>query len=324
MKKTLLLGVGLFLILISCGCNKEPKIKEEDVVTFKDTSLNISANDLYQTLKEKYGTSFLIDMMDRKILDKEYETNEETEEYVDIQVNTLKNYYKTESEFLEYINNYGYKNEQELREYFQLNYKRNLAVYDYLESLISENDINEYYEQNVNGDITGSHILINVNITDSMTEDEKRTAKEESLNKAKEAITKLDNGTSFADVAKEYSEDSATKNKGGSMGTFNSLDLDDVTRQEYSKLAKGEYSKTPVETEYGYEVFFKEDEKEKPSLDSVKSRIIKIISDEKLNNDSKLQYKGIIAMRQKYGFTINDEDLAVYYENTMNNLLKSE
>ena len=324
MKKTLLLGFILIFILASFGCSKDIKVKEGDVVSFKDSSLNISANDLYEELKAKYGTSFLIDMMDRKILNKEYETNEEVEEYANIQINTLKSYYKTDSEFLEYINNYGYKNEDELKDYFQLNYKRNLAIYDYLESLISQDELNKYYEQNITGDITGSHILINVSTNESMTEDEKRTTKEEALNKAKEAIEKLNNNTSFTDVAKEYSDDSATKNKGGSMGTFNSLDLDDVTRQEYLKLKKGEYSTTPIETEYGYEIFYKEDEKEKPSLDSVKSKIIKIISDQKLNDDSKLQYKGIMAMREKYGFSIEDEDLAVYYENTMNNLLKSE
>ena len=326
MKKILKITAMFLLIITTLGCGKNASLKEGDnaLVTFKDTSLNITTNDLYETLKDKYGINFLIDMIDEKILNKEYETDDEAKNYVEIQVNALKNYYETEAEFLEYINNYGYQDEEALKEYFLLNYKRNLAIYDYLEDLLSDDEINNYYENKIDGDITGSHILIEANITTSMTEDEKRTAKEEALKKANEALEKLNNGTSFAEVAKEYSTDDATNQNGGSMGTFNSLDLDDVTRQAFQKLEVGSYSTEALETEYGYEILLKEAEKEKASLEEVKDKIIKILSDEKLNEESKLQYKALESIRLEYGFKINDEDLDVYYENTMNNLLKSE
>lgn len=323
MKKKLLLII-VFLLIFTVGCKKQTQVSDDQVITFKDESLNISANDLYNTLKEKYGTSILIDMMDTKILDKEYPDSDEIEAYVNNQIASIKNYYKTDSEFLEYINNYGYKNEEELKTYFRLNRKRSLAVEDFIKKTLSDEEIQKYYDDNISGDITGSHILIEVKSSSTATEEEKRTAKEEALNKAKEAIEKLNNGTSFEDVAKEYSTDDATKNNGGKMGTFNSLDLDDVTRQEYAKIKVSEYSKTPIETEYGYEIFMKNEEKEKPSLDSVKSKITKKISEQKLIEDNKLQYKGLINLRKKYGFDIKDEDLKVYYENSMNNALKSE
>ncbi len=324
MKKKLLFGVVLLLTIGMTGCKKQVNITEDDLVTFNDSNLTITANDLYSELKEKYGTSILIDMIDKKILDQEYPDSDEINEYVSVQINSIKNYYKTEAEFLEYINNYGYKNEQELQDYFKLNYKRNLVVKDYLKSLLSDDDIKKYYDENITGDVTGSHILIEVNSSNSMTEDEKRTAKEEALSKAKEAIQKLNDGESWENVVKEYSDDAQTKNNGGSMGVFNTLELDDVTRQEYSKLQIGKYSENPVETEYGYEIFMKVEEKEKPELSTVKSKIIELLSNEKLTADSKLQYKGLIANREKYGFSILDEDLEVYYENTMNNLLRSE
>lgn len=262
--------------------------------------------------------------MNTNILNEEYPDDEEIEDYATIQIDSLKNYYSSEAEFLEYINSYGYEDEEELKDYFKLNYKRNLAVYDYLETLISDEDIQKYYDEKISGDITGSHILIEVNLTDSMTEEEKRTAKEEALEKAEEAIQKLEDGESFENVARDYSDDTENYDNGGSMGTFASLDLDDVTRQEFARLEVGSYSTTPVETEYGYEIFLKVAEKEKPSLESVKTRIIKNISDEKLTADSTLQYEGIKAMREKYGFKIQDEDLEIYYENTMNNLLTGE
>ena len=321
MKKIFIITVMLMLLITGC---KNKSSVEGGLVTFNDKELNITANDLYNELKEKYGTSVLIDMMDTKILNKEFPDSDSINAYVDNQVEAIKNYYKTETEFLEYINNYGYKNVDELKEYFKLNYKRNLAVKDYIKGLISDEEIKKYYDENVTGDITGSHILIEVNLNSNATEEEKRTAKEEALKKANEAIEKLNNGTSFADVAKEYSDDDATINNSGSMGTFNTLELDDVTRQEFTKLETGKYSTTPVETEYGYEIFLKTEEKEKASLESVKTKIIEKITTEKLTTDSKLQYKGLIELRQKYGFKIDDSDMQVYYENYMNNQLKSE
>ena len=325
MKKTLTILVVVLLILTT-GCSKNTKLEggEKDLVTFNDSKLNISTNDLYEKLKDKYGINFLIDMLDEKILNKEYPDSDSINDYVNIQVNSLKNYYKTESKFLEYINNYGYKNEDELKEYFKLNYKRNLSVKDYLKTLITDDDINSYYENKITGDIEAKHILIEVKTTDSMTEDEKRTTKEEALKKANEAITKLNDGKTFDEVVKEYTDDDATKNNDGLMGFVNPTKLDDVTRQELTKLENGKYSTTPIETEYGYEIFLRVSSKDKPELKEVKTYIIETLADEKLTKDSKLQYKGLEYIRDKYGFSIKDEDLQVYYENTMNNLLNSK
>ena len=325
MKKTLIVLGTVLLVFGSLGCEKKTELKggEDELVTFKDSKLNISTNDLYEKLKDKYGINFLIDMIDTNILNKEYEDSDSINDYVDIQVNSLRNYYKTETEFLEYINNYGYKNVDELKEYFKLNYKRNLVVKDYLKTLISDDDITNYYNDKVTGDIEAKHILVEVKTTDSMTEDEKRTTKEDALKKAKEAITKLNEGKTFEEVSKEYSDDDATKNNGGSMGFVNTLDLDDVTRQELTKLEVGKYSTEPLETEYGYEIFLKVSVKDKPKLEEVKTHIIETLTDEKLTKDSKLQYKAMEYIRDKYEFSIKDEDLEIYYENTMNNLLNS-
>ena len=156
-----------------------------------------------------------------------------------------------------------------------------------------------------------------------MSDAEKKKAEEAALKTAKEVIKKLNDGAKFDDLAKEYSDDDATKNNGGSMGYVNTLDLDDVTRQELTKLEIGKYSTEPLETEYGYEIFLKVSVKDKPKLEEVKTHIIKTLTDEKLTKDSKLQYKAMEYIRDKYEFSIKDEDLEIYYENTMNNLLNS-
>jgi len=74
---------------------------------------------------------------------------------------------------------------------------------------------------------------------------------------AKEVITKLQNGEDFAKLAKEYSTDSATKNKGGKMAAFDndSTSIDTDFKTAAYKLDKvGDYTSTPVKTSYGYSV----------------------------------------------------------------------
>ncbi len=324
MKKILMTIFTFTLLLLTVGCKNNTTLKEgnDTLVSFKDSSLNIKTSDLYNTLKDKYGINTLIDMLDNKILDKEYKDTDEVKSYVDTQVNSLKNYYKTTEEFLQYINNYGYKDEDELREYFKLNYKRNLAVEDFVEGKITDKEIDDYYTNKIMGDITGSHILIEVNTTDSMTEEEKRTTKEDAKKKIDEALQKLKDGSTFEEVAKEYSQDEATNQNGGKMGTFNPNTLDDVTRQAYEKVKVASYSDV-IETEYGYEIFYKEKEADKPKKDEVKTYILETLRDEKLAQDSKLQYEGLKAIREKYGFEIKDDDLKTYYDNTMTNLMKN-
>lgn len=74
---------------------------------------------------------------------------------------------------------------------------------------------------------------------------------------AKEVITKLQNGEDFAKLAKEYSTDSATKDKGGKMAAFDndSTSIDTDFKTAAYKLDKvGDYTSTPVKTSYGYSV----------------------------------------------------------------------
>jgi len=71
---------------------------------------------------------------------------------------------------------------------------------------------------------------------------------------AKEVINKLNNGGNFEKLAKEYSKDQAVD-----LGYFTK----DMMVPEFSNAAfnmkKGEYSKTPVKTEFGYHVILVED-----------------------------------------------------------------
>lgn len=71
---------------------------------------------------------------------------------------------------------------------------------------------------------------------------------------AKEVIKKLNSGAKFDDVAKKYTKDSTVE-----LGYFS----EDIMVPEFSKAAfalkKGEYSKAPVKSPFGYHVILVED-----------------------------------------------------------------
>src|SRR5690606_17721757 len=101
----------------------------------------------------------------------------------------------------------GVNSEKELKDLFILEYKRNMAIEDYVKANITEDEINDYYEKETVGDIKASHILIKPEVDDDMSEEEKEAAEKEALDLAKDIIKKLNNGEDFAELAKEYSKD---------------------------------------------------------------------------------------------------------------------
>ena len=70
--------------------------------------------------------------------------------------------------------------------------------------------------------------------------------------KADQAYQALKGGKSFADVAKAFSEDTTTKDKGGDMGTL-TPGLDKTLDDAVSKLQPGQYT-APVKTHFGYQI----------------------------------------------------------------------
>ena len=85
-------------------------------------------------------------------------------------------YNNSDSELLSAIQNAGYKDLAEFEDTVLLSYKKKQASKDYVRQNMSEDKIKKYYDENVYGDITVSHILINVDITDTMTDEEKEEA----------------------------------------------------------------------------------------------------------------------------------------------------
>lgn len=317
MKKKIL-GVIICLTLLA-GC-QTAKLEDgkSSVVTFKEGG--ISAETLFESLKSKYGTETIINLIDTELLSREYTTESDSEKaYIEQYVKTYKKEWKDnfESNLSAY---FGVSSEKEFREFLKLSYRRNMWTTDYAQSIVTDTEINDYYNDTLVGDITARHILIKSKATNSMTDKEKKAEEEKALNLAKEIIAKLGKGEKFESLAKEYSDDTATSEKGGKLEVFNDRSSYDVNfLKEAIKLEVGKYSKEPVKSQYGYHIIYKTKQETKPELSKVKESIIKKIASEKISSDSSFTSKALVALREKYEMKITDTTLKNGYDKVYNN-----
>ena len=318
MKKVLI--CSFMVLLLVTGCGKVPKLQDgkDAVVNLKDGG--ISVDDLYHKMKKSYALNVLINMIDEKILNAKYKSDDEETKYIDnmySQVEMYYNYfYKSQySSFENYIlSQYGATTTEELREVFALDYKRTKAVEDYAKSLVTDKEIQEYYDKEVVGDIKASHILITVETKDNATDDEKAAADEKAQKTVKEVIEKLKNGEDFAELVKQYSKDE-NAGEDGDLGFFNDGDMVDEFFEAAKKLKVGEYTTEGVKTQYGYHIIKKTEEKEKESLDKWKDKIVEKLGKEKQDADKNINYKALIQLREDNNIEINDIELKEQYEN---------
>ena len=328
MKKTLKIMGCMVLVLTLAGCKNKttPSNGNENVISLDKTEYSIKVDDLYQVLKERYATNYIINQIDSEILNNEYQTDDAAKDYVDNQLKIYKMMYNnSDQELLEAIQGAGYRDLEEFKGTLLISYKRQQATKDYEKAFVKDDEIQKYYDENIYGDITISHILVKLDVTDTMTDEEKQEAEKKANDKIKEIYEKLDNNESFADVAKEYSEDNATKNDGGKIGTFSKGEMVDKFNQEFEEAAMNlkvdTWTKKVVKSNYGFHIIYKNEEKEKPKLEEVKGTIIDELVDKLIEEDTKAEYKAMIKLREDYGLTFNDDEISSQYENAKNNWL---
>jgi peptidyl-prolyl cis-trans isomerase C len=92
---------------------------------------------------------------------------------------------------------------------------------------------------------------------------------------AKAIIAALAKGKKFEDLAKQKSEDIGSKNKGGELDWTDGNNLVKPFADGMKALKKGEVSKVPVQTQYGFHVIKLDDERvaQFPSYEDVKDNI---------------------------------------------------
>lgn len=270
----------------------------------------VTANDLYEDMKDVYSISSLLDKIDNKILEEKYpetdEMNDELKQQAESYYSAYKQYYKMDKET--FLSNNGFGSEKAFLEYLRLQYRRNKYAEDYIKALISDKEVEKYYEDKVYGDINTKHILVKV---DSSASDEDKKKAE---NLAKEIISKLNNGKSFDDVKEEYKDQITYEELGYKSYNAN---LESAYMEAMQKLENNSYSKEPVKTSYGYHVIYRIDQKEKPALEDVKEEIIDSLVSEKKSEDKNISYVALDKMREESGLKFSDTVLEKKYNTYM-------
>ena len=326
MKKLVKVTVGAIAIcLLVTGCGNNAELKNNHTIVKTDEG-SIKADTLYEKLRDKYGIAMLVDLIDHQLFDEKYKTDNEEEETIDSQIEQMKSQYNNDQDAFEAaITQYlGVEDEDELRDMLSLEYKRNLAIEDYVKKSITDDEIQKYYDDEVIGDIKVRHILIKPDVTDDMSTEEKTEAEEKAKKKAEKLIKELDDGADFAELAKKNSDDTGSASDGGLIDYFNKDDnMDEAFLNASIKLEKGKYTEEPVKSSFGYHIILKVDQKSKPKLKKVKDDIIQTLTDDKLNEDATLRYNALIEIRKDAGIEFKDDSLKKDYDELMDQLIAS-
>lgn len=332
-KKVLILGVCSLLL---CGCGKIPTLSngDEAVVTFKDGEM-ISANEFYEEIKNSFGLDTLLNMIDKYIFEAEFPDEiENGEAYAEAAIDQLRTSYGSDEELLSALQYYGYQTVEAYQNFVYISYMQNVAIEDYVRNNITDEELQDYYDNDVFPDMTISHILITPDVTDDMSDEEQEEAETAAQDTVESIIDQLneanDNGEDiesvFASLAEEYSEDDDTKDDGGNLGEINIGDLDsnyDELIRAASELEDGEYSTEVITTELGYHVILKTKTGEKASYDDSVDTMKDAITQDKLNEDQSLMVDAIRYYRDLYELDIIDSEMDSQYSIYMNNLINT-
>ena len=313
-KGKIILGVAITLcaVLLLTGC--KTKLKNGKEVAIKINGENITADTLYDELREKYAQYQIIDDIDKKIFDVIYKDDEEIEEQVKNQFESYESQYNQNGQtFEDVLKSYGYKNAKQFKEELKLNIQRNKAIDDYIKDNITKKEIQKYYDENYAGDISAKHILISV--TDEVSE-------EEALEKAKDLIKQLEDGADFDTLARDNSDDPGSKDNGGDLGYFNKGQMVKEFEDAAYSLKINEYTKEPVKTSYGYHIILKTGEKEKAELKNAKEDIIEKLLVQKKEEDKTISITALDKIRKNYGLKFKDSKLKSIYKKYIDDQLE--
>lgn len=318
MKKKILIISLCSILLICSGCKSKVELKDGKEVIAKVKGKDITAEELFDKLKENYGSTVLINMIDEYIVNKEIKDDSEAIEYAKAQVESMKSQYKQAGyDWNTVLTQYGYSSDKDLINDYANDRKKTLVAKEYIKKEITDDEINEYYEKEIYGDYTVKHILISPEVKDDMSDEEKEKAEKKAKEKAEEVIKKLDNGEKWKDLVKEYSSDTASVEKEGLIENFTKGAVVDEFFNATLKLKDNEYTKEPVQSTYGYHVILKISNTKKPSLNKSKTKILNAISENKLNNDKNLFNNTWKKIRESYNLDIADSTISKGYKKSL-------
>ena len=334
MKKKL---IGLSaILLLATGCGKIPELKngEQAIVSFGKDGEMISVDDFYKKIKDNFGLGTLINMIDTTVLENEFsDYKEEATKSAKAMVDAMIENYGGEAKLLEALQQSSYYTIDAYQNAIYMNYLQNHAVEEYAKAQITDKEIKDYYNNKAIGDMEISHILITSDVKSDASDDDKKKAEDAAKATVNEIIEKLNTAKKnnedinevFTNLAKEYSKDSATKDKGGALGKITYGDLSkayDELIDAAKKLKDGEYSTKVITTELGYHVILKTKSYEKDTLENLTDSIREILGTEYVSKNQKtIGLEALQYYRKKHNMEIQDDELQKQYSRYMQNLI---
>ncbi|WP_416828667.1 peptidylprolyl isomerase PrsA [Ectobacillus polymachus] len=267
MKKALIALAATSVLALSACGNS-------DVVVKTDAG-NVTKTEFYDSMKQQAGANVLKALTIQKVFTKNYNV---TDKEVNDEFDKAKQQYGDQFDSL-------LKQSGMTQDSFKNQIRASLALKKAVGASITDQELKDHYKP----EIKASHILVKDEAT------------------AKKVKDLLNQGQSFEDLAKQYSEDTGSKDKGGDLGYFTSGKMVPEFEDAAYKLKVGQIS-DPVKTQYGYHIIKVTDIKPLQPFDQVKETIRSQLVDQKMQ-DSAFMNDFIDKEFKKVHATVEDKDL---------------
>jgi len=284
--KKILLGTiaGTSLFLASCSSSPEVASTEDG---------RIRQDDLYQRMKSTpaqtggtYGELILQTMLIEDALASQY-SEQVSDDEVQSRLDSTAESYGGSDQFQQALQQTGMETST-VENTVRTNLYLREAVKDNTE--ITDQQIQDFYDQSVPEGTTVSHILV---------EDEQT---------ANDLINQLNDDADFATLAQENSIDQGTAQNGGEMELQTGQmapEFEDAAMQ----LSEGDVTQEPVQTQYGYHIIQMNDKPEKQPLEEVRDQVVNDYVEQELVTDSQVVNETIMTVMQNANVQIADEEL---------------
>ena len=298
-----------------------PKLSDGKQVVASIEGKDFTAEDVYTELSRQYGYNAVMDMVNSFIVDKEVENKADALKYAEAVIAQYKEQYKNAGmSFEDIVISSGYESVDAFKKYIADSYLYNEVGKNYIKKGITDEELKAYYDEHVSDELSVKHILIAPDVEDNATSAEKKEAEKKALEKAKEIISKLNDGEDFETLAKENSDDTGSASNGG---VINNVIKDNYVTEFWdaaNKLEVGKYTAEPVKSKFGYHIIYKVSHTPKKSFEEMKDSLYDKVVDSKINSDSNLVDKTWIEIRKNYKLEINDTTVKRIYDITIKNL----
>ncbi len=286
MMKKWIVGVttaAMALLLAGCGSSTVASMKGE----------KITQSEYYSKMKKSSaGQQVLQQMIVEKALDQQY-GKQVSDKTVNKRYNAMKKQYG--SSFASTLSTNGYT-ESSFKEQIKTSLLSEKALKDLKKPTTKQ--LKAQYKK-YQPKVTVQHILVKNQATADKIVKEFQGEKNTTAN--------------FSALAKKNSIDTGTKNNGGKLSAFDNTDtqLDSTFKAAVFKLTKnGQFTTTPVKTEYGYSIIRMINNPGKGSFSSKKVQsALKSQIYTKWESDSTVMNKVIAKVLKKANVTIKDDDL---------------